>query len=413
MDTISTGSTQYATDKNVSTHGGSAEPMTTKRIFLVLAAGLIAGLTVRWVSQGDEDAGQPLYRTSAVQRRLVVQTVEATGRLKPREVELVSAPVEGRLAEVLVKVRQEVKKGDALARLDAGRLTFEVHRAKAGVAGARGSLTQANAAKVEAQQKRDRAQKLKERGQLSEAGLQAAVAAFERANAAVRVARARLAEARASLEAAEFASNQTEIVAPRDGVVLSVPEQLGLAVAPGGPVLFTISAALEVLRLEARVGEADIGELAVGQAAEFEVQAFPNESFVASVELIGVVAKTGEGVATYPVYLSAPNLDGRLLPGMSTAVRFEVARAKDALAVREGALRFRPNDAGDVPARTRIYKINADGIVETIDVEAGISDGVWAVIKPKIPRLLEVGDEIAVGYLAGERRSKPGLKIGG
>ncbi|MEO1337819.1 MAG: efflux RND transporter periplasmic adaptor subunit, partial [Myxococcota bacterium] len=348
----------------------------TGRIALLVFAVVVAIVAFRWMTQ-SEGPSEALFRTAQVETRAIVQRVEATGRLRPRDPLLVLAPVEGRLAEVLVSARQTVKAGERLARLDARSLAFEVGRAEAGVSAARGALAEAKAADVEAKQQRARAERLAARGQLSQADRQAAVSAADRAKAAVRVATAKLSQAQASLRAARFATEQTDIVAPRDGVILAVPNELGLAVSPRGPVLFTLSSPLEVLGLEASVGEADIGELAVGQPAEFEVQAYPRQKFTANVEAIGVVAKTNKGVATYAVQLTAPNQDGRLLPGMSAAVRFEVARTADVIAVRDAALRFRPVDAQTAAPRSRVFKVDADGQVEEVPVTVGISDGVW------------------------------------
>lgn len=387
--------------------------LSSGRILLAVILVVAGGFAVRWMLSGDDGSDGPIFRVAAAETRELVQTVEATGRLRPRDPVLVMAPVEGRLAEVLVQARDMVKQGDLLARLDAGGLAFEVRRSQAGVAAARGALAEARAASVEATQQLERARKLAGRGQLSQADLQAAVSADKRARGTVQVASAKLAESQAALRAARFAAAQTDIVAPRDGVVLSVPEQLGLAVSPGGPILFTVSAPLEVLRLEAAVGEADIGKLTVGQPAQFEVQAYPQQTFSARVESIGVTARTGEGVATYPVQLSAPNPEGRLLPGMSAAVRFEVARVKNALAVRDSALRFRPVDAPDAPPRSRVFKVRKDGQVQIISVSVGVTDGIWAEVRPENPATLQPGDEVAVGYLSKDRRSTPGLKIGG
>ncbi|MEM7675042.1 MAG: efflux RND transporter periplasmic adaptor subunit [Myxococcota bacterium] len=392
--------------------GPSATSGRTGRIVLIVLAVIGAVVALRWLTQ-SEGPSEALFRTAPAEVRSIVQRVEATGRLRPRDPLLVLAPVEGRLAEVLVSARQSVKAGDRLARLDARSLAFEVGRAEAGVAAARGALAEAKAADVEAKQQRQRAERLAARGQLSQADRQAAVSVADRAKAAVQVASAKLSEAQASLRAARFATEQTDIVAPRDGVVLTVPNELGLAVSPRGPVLFTLSAPLEVLGLEASVGEADIGELAIGQPAEFEVQAYPRQKFTAQVEAIGVVAATNKGVATYPVQLTAPNEAGRLLPGMSASVRFEVARTADVLAVRDAALRFRPVDAQPGPPRSRVFKVSADGLVEEIKVEAGISDGVWVEVKPQTAGALQPGDNLAVGYLGGASGSTPGLKIGG
>ena len=383
----------------------------TPRILIGLA--LVVGAVVAYFmfAAGADGGDGPVFRVAEVEQRDIIQRVEATGRLKPRDPVLVLAPVEGRLAEVAVSARQTVKKGDLLARLDAASLAFEVRRAEAGVEASRGALAQARSALSEARQQQARAKRLADRGQLSQADLQAANSGYDRARAAVRVASAKLAEAQATLKAGTFAAGQTDIVAPRDGVVLSVPGELGLAVSPRGPVLFTVAAPLEVLRLEASVGEADIGELAVGQPAEFDVQAYPQQKFAANVEQIGVVAASGRGVATYPVQLTAPNADARLLPGMSAAVRFEVARAAGVLAVRDAALRFQPADADEAPPRSRVFKVKADGQIEVVDVEVGISDGVWTEVKPS--SALRPGDTLAVGYITGSRRATPGLKIGG
>ncbi len=383
------------------------------RILVVVGIVIVVGLGLRWATGGSEADGQALFRTAPAEQRKIVQTVEATGRLQPRHRNLVVAPVEGRLAEVAVQPGEGVEKGQLLARLDARSLAFEVRRAEAGVAAARGALSEAKAAEVEADQQVVRARRLAGRGQLSQADLQAAVAQAERAKAATQVASAKLNEAQATLRAALFAAEQTDIVASRDGVVLTVPREIGRAVSPAGPVLFTISAPLEVLRLEASVGEADIGSLAVGQPAEFEVQAYPQKKFSATVEAIGVVANNRQGVATYTVELSAPNPEGRLLPGMSSAVRFEVARTDHVLAVREGALRFSPIDAPEAPPRSRVFKVHEDGRVESVPVKVGISDGVWVEVEVEPPAILERGDTVAIGYLTEARGATPGLKIGG
>ncbi len=396
--------------------GGPGRPPTGRRssgrLLLILGTLVVAAVAIQWALRGDDSGDGPIFRTAAAERRDVVQTVEANGRLRPREPILVVAPVAGRLAHINVRIREKVEQGHLLARLDARSLAFEVGRAEAGVAAAEGALAEAKAAAVEALQQRRRAERLAGRGQLSQADLQAAVSASQRAKAAVRVAAAKLSEAQATLRGAKFAQDQTDVVSPRDGVVLTVPKELGLAVSPAGPVLFTVSAPLSVLRLEAAVGEADIGQLAVGQPAEFEVQAYPGNIFKARVEAIGAVANSDRGVATYPVQLSAPNADGRLLPGMSAAVRFEVARAANVLAVRDSALRFVPVGAKEAPVRSRVFRVR-EGRVDSIAVTTGVTDGVWVEIKTSGDDDLQAGDALAEGYLSGAPREAPGLNLGG
>ncbi|MBK8011936.1 MAG: efflux RND transporter periplasmic adaptor subunit [Deltaproteobacteria bacterium] len=380
-------------------------------LLFLLAIGSI-GVLVRAVQPG-RDGEAPLYRTSIVERREVIQTVEATGRLRPRDLAVVIAPVAGRLASVEVAVRDVVAAGQRLARIEATNLSHDVRRSRAAVAAARGGVVEAEATLRDAKRVHERSKVLAQRGQMSETARDSAATASSRAEAALTVARAKLAEALEVLSAAEYAETQLEVRAPRGGVVLEVPSQLGAAVSPAGPVLFTVSAPLDVLRLDASVGEADIGALRVGQAARFEVQAFPKETFEARVETIGVMATPGQGVPTYPVTLTVANSDGRLLPGMSAAVRFEVARVPNAIAVKDAALRFQPSDASRVSPRSRVFKMGADGTLEAVDVAVGLSDGVWVEVHPADTSRLNAGDQVAVGYLTGDARSGPGLKIGG
>ncbi|MCB9653639.1 MAG: efflux RND transporter periplasmic adaptor subunit [Deltaproteobacteria bacterium] len=380
-------------------------------LLLLVALGAV-GVLVR-VIQPARDVEAPIFRTSVVERREVIQTVEATGRLRPRDLAVVMAPVSGRLVSIEVAVRDVVEAGQRLARIEAANLSHDVRRARAAVSAARGGVVEAQATERDAKRGYERAKVLAERGQMSETARDSAATAASRAEAALSVARAKLTEALEVLSAADYAESQLEVRAPRAGVVLEVPSQLGAAVSPAGPVLFTVSAPLDVLRLDASVGEADIGALRVGQAARFEVQAFPKETFEARVEAIGVMAAPGQGVPTYPVTLTVANSEGRLLPGMSAAVRFEVARVPNALAVKDAALRFQPSDASRAPPRSRVFKTEADGALQAIEVTVGISDGVWVEVRPVEARLLEAGDHVAVGYNAGEARGGPGLKIGG
>jgi HlyD family secretion protein len=217
-----------------------------------------------------------------------------------------------------------------------------------------------------------------------------------------------------NVSVARFGRNLGDIVAPIDGIVLVGPENPGSPVAPERGPLFVVATPLELMRIEADVSEADIGDLRPGQLAKFEVQAFPGRTWNAKVERIGLEPKRDGAVVTYPVLLSAENPERALLPGMTAAVRIEIAEVKDVLAVREAALRFTPEDAPEAPARSRVWLHSDISELVQVDVEPGLSDGANTEIKLKKPDALSAGDHVAVGLLVGPSaaRAQPGVSLG-
>lgn len=380
-----------------------------RRVILGLLVLGAVGAAGWFALQPQEEEAGPVFRTTPVETREIVQTVESSGALRARGAIAVTAGVNSRLLEILVKPRQRVKAGDPLARLDAAALGLQTRQAEAALSAAGGAINKARAAKKLSAEQLARVGRLSKAGQASRSALQAAQSESSAASASLTVAQARWREAKAAVELARFSQTQTTLRAPKDGVVLQVPEQLGLAVSPAGPVLFSLSEPLSELTLVAAVAEADIGQLSVDQAASFEVQAYPGRRFPAKVRSIGLVANKGSrGITSYPVELSADNPDGALLPGMSAELRFEIDRAKSALAVRDAALRFRP-EASEAAPRSVVYVVDPSGALRRVPVEAGVTDGVWTQVKGQ----LSEGDQVAVGFVSSEASQRPGLKIGG
>ncbi len=99
---------------------------------LVLLAMTVAGLVYRSVAA----PAAPAYRTAAVQRADITQTVSITGSVDPATQTRVTFKIPGRLAETLVSVGQAVTAGQTLARLEDGDLKLAVAQAKAGLAAA-------------------------------------------------------------------------------------------------------------------------------------------------------------------------------------------------------------------------------------------------------------------------------------
>lgn len=356
------------------------------------------------------------YRATSVERRTIVRVVEATGHLDVKTRVDVSAPEEGRLVELLVKSGDAVKANQPLARLDPRASAIALRGAQASVAAAGSRIGEAEAALAAATEARTRTERLLQKELASPAELEAARSNEAKARAMLATARAERSATSASLKSAELSQTLTTLVSPIDGVVLQAPTTLGPAVGPDHRSLFVVGSALDTLRIDADVAESEVGELKPGQLAHFAVPAYPGKTFDARVDRIGIDAQRTSAAVRYPVVLSAQNPERTLLPGMTATVTMEVSRVENALAVREAALRFRPENAPDAPARRQVWLVTSHGL-ESVAVKPGLSDGAFTAIEPEPPAQLPVGTRVALGVLTagsdGQKSQGPGIKLGG
>ncbi|MBX2814148.1 MAG: efflux RND transporter periplasmic adaptor subunit [Myxococcales bacterium] len=366
-----------------------------------------------WMStrRGDQSPATNL-RTSLTTRRDITKIVEATGRLETETSVAVIAGTEGRLRELLVKPGQRVQSDEVLARLDAQQLELEVQALASASLASRAQVAEAVAAVKQLEVQLARLRRLASRSQSSAVSVENTAGELERAQAHERAARAAAAAAAARWSAGKMALASTEVRAPIAGWVLRVPEQVGMNVTPAGPVLFIIGKSLENLRLRVDVGEVEVGQIRVHQRAQFEVPAYPGEAFAAEVEQIGLMANMIGGLARYPVELQAENASGQLRPGMTVAVRFEVAVARQVLSVHDAALRYAPSGAGAAADRTRIFVLRGEEVVE-VQVETGLSDGVFTEVRPVSNASLEAGELVVVGGEPTRLESSSRFTLGG
>lgn len=148
------------------------------------------------------------------------------------------------------------------------------------------------------------------------------------ARAMVETARAQLQIAEASVKLAQANLNDTRVVAPFAGTVLTKLVETGEVVTAGTP-LITL---MDLSRLHAKVyiAEADLGKVKVGDPARVYVDAFPTRYFVATVAQIAQQAEfTPRDVhmrdervkLVFAVKLAIENPHGVLKPGMPVDAR--------------------------------------------------------------------------------------------
>jgi HlyD family secretion protein len=315
---------------------------TKKIVLFVLAAGLLAGGL--YALQRKQAAADPdkRYKTEALAKGSVTQSVSANGTLNPVTLVNVGTQVSGTVKKLHVDFNDLVAKGQILAELDDAIYSAQVRQSDASMASARAALQLARANET-------RMQELFRQEYVSRQELDQAVQAREAAAAQLRLVSAQNDRDRANL-------GYSVIRSPVSGVVVDRQIDVGQTVAASfqTPTLFKIAQDLTQMQIYTTFAEADIGAIRVGQPVRFNVDAFPNRSFQGKVKQVRLNPTTQQNVVTYNVVVAVENPEKLLMPGMTAYVNIAVAQRKDVLLVPNTALRFKPDSAmsGEKPTGT-------------------------------------------------------------
>ncbi len=330
--------------------GGEGRAPWYRRMLSWIAFAIVAVLAVVawWWSAQHDAAALPRFATEPLTRGDLVVKVTATGTLQPTNKADVGSELSGTVARVLVDFNDRVKKGQVLAELDTSRLADQVSRSRAALAVAQAGLRQQEATVQEAT---GNLQRLQEVARLSggkvpsAAELASAQAALARAEAAVASARAAIADATAALSADETSLRKASIRSPLDGIVLSRSVDPGNAVAASlqAVTLFTIAEDLTRMKLEVNIDEADVGLVREGQRSTFNVSAYAQREYPATILRVNYGSTTKDNVVTYLAELAVDNRDLTLRPGMTGTASIVATERHGVLLVPNAALRFSPD----------------------------------------------------------------------
>lgn len=326
-----------------------------------------------------EDKQMLVYQTTTLAPTSISSSVTATGTVEPVKQVEVGTQVSGIISKIYVDFNSVVKEGQLIAELDMSVLQTELQS----------SLANLNASKVEYDYQQRNYQRIKG---LYDKELVSATE-FEQAQYSFDKAKFSYSQAQSNYTKAQKNIGYAKIYSPIDGVVLSRAVDEGQTVASGfsTPTLFTIANDLTAMRVIANVDEADIGAVQEGQRVEFEVDAFPEDTFQGSVTQVRLQATTTSNVVTYQVVIDAPNPAMKLKPGLTANITIYTLDKHDVLAVPVRALRFTPE--GEKYRENTVWKQMPDGQLEAATVVTGVSDGV----QTEILEGLSAGDRIVTG----------------
>jgi HlyD family secretion protein len=320
-----------------------------RRLWIPAILMLTVGLVGLWAWRASAGFGaievetvRAAARQGSVGRDGQQPVLTASGYLVARREAVVSAKIQGRLADLRVEEGDRVRKGDVIARLENADFLAQVERARAQIQEVEAQSARADASIQRAEA--DLAEFHRQLNQSSRLAKENVVArdALEAAQSRVRIAEAQLAQARAErtqieatrtrssadLAFAQAQLDNTVIRAPFAGTVVRKMAEVGESVAPipPGVNISTASGAivaladLATLEMEADVAEANVAQLVPDQEADVTVEAFPDEHYRAVLRQ--VIPTADRTKATVLVKVTLLNKDEKLKPEMSAKVTF-------------------------------------------------------------------------------------------
>jgi len=324
-------------------------PIKTTAAIVVL--GGISAAAYSPAMQFLKDRYRVQYQEEEVSKGPVVFEVNSTGTVQPVLSVHIGSFVSGPIVELNVEFNQRVKKGDLLAKVDPLIYQSNVDRDKAALLSREADVVRANALLDQANNDLRRAEALRatKKDFLSDAEWDQFRFNQKSLEAQLKLAVAAVEQAKASLDYSKYQLDYCRIVSPVNGIVIDRKIDKGqtLAAQFQTPELFIVAPDMEKeMYVIATVDEADIGLLKQAertkQPVHFTVDAYPDDLFEGHIKEIRMNSTTTQNVVTYPVVVSVPNPDLKLMPGMTANISFQVSECKDALRVPNAAMRFFP-----------------------------------------------------------------------
>ena len=330
-------------------------------------------------------------RFGKIERGSVIRTVNAPGSIEPKTKVQISAQVAARVTALPFREGERVKKGDVVVRLDSRDLVAALESTQASKKAEEARLEGAKATLARAQNELERQKQLAATGDASKSALENAESEYLRAKSQVDSSTQNIEIARANIARAQKDLENTEIVAPFDGVVTKLSVEVGELVLVGtfnnaGSVIMEI-ADLDVMLLKARVDEANVAPVKAGQKARVFINAFRGRTFDGNVDRVGlkrIVDRDGTGYYEVEILVQKP-ADTLLYSGLTANTDIEVETFADVLKVPSQAVVDRKLD--DLPKEfansaavdktksfARVVFTYKDGKATPVPVSVGPSD---------------------------------------
>ncbi|WP_457894451.1 efflux RND transporter periplasmic adaptor subunit [Stenotrophomonas hibiscicola] len=369
-------------------------------IAVVLAA--IVGGTVWSMSSAGDDAA---LITAPAKIADLEKTVQAVGRVNPKELVAVGAQVSGQVTSLHVTLGQRVKAGDLIAEVDSQPQRIALRSAEATVGALRAQQAASKARYLQASSMYERQARLVKSQMVSLEGFEAARVARDAAHSEVASLQAQIDQAVTQVETARINLGYTRIVSPTEGYIVAIVTKAGqtLNSMQTTPTIVML-AQMDIMTVRAEIAEADVELVKPGQRLWFSTLGSKGRRYESRLERLEPAPATIADSATttsgstsqaqkavyYAGLFDVPNPGLKLKPSMTVKVNLELARVANALQVPLTAL----VESGDSTGKEIFVRVvDAKGRVAQRQVTTGLRTSTSAQILSG----LRAGENVVIG----------------
>jgi len=391
--------------------------VTRKSIIIVLVSIVLlsgAGLLVKHFLFAE---AVPSYITASAVKMDIEDRVLASGTLNALTTVDVGAQVSGQLKKLHVGLGDHVKKGQLLAEIDPVLQRNALRDADATLKNVRAQKLSKQALLRQYTLAYRRQGELMAQDATAHAELESAQAQLDGTRADLAALDAQIDKAAIAVDSAKANLDYTQILAPMDGVVLTIATEEGQTVVSTQSATTILTLAnLNTITVKAKISEADVMRVKPGLATYFTLLGDADTRYLSKLRAIepastvtatssstSTISSTSSSAIYYNGLFEVPNPDKKLRVSMTAQVSIVVSGAKQVLCIPASALEQRSKDGRGT------VKVLRGSVPVSRAVRVGISDNVHVQV---IEGLREgdrvvVGDSTSVPADAGSTRQGP------
>ena len=359
-----------------------------------LALFIFIASQIGWISSEEPIS----VKTKLVEKRDIIETVSASGKIQPETEVKISPDVSGEIVSLYVMEGDKVEKGDLLLKIKPDTYQSMLERSQASLNTSKSALEKAIAQLSESESNFSRNKILFENGTISRSEFEKIEASYKVAVLSVEDGEYMVSSAEASLREAQENLNKTNIYAPISGTISRLNIELGERVVGtaqmAGTELLRL-ANLKLMEVAVEVNENDINSVSLNDTALIEVDAYLGNTYKGIVSEIAnsanVMGVSADQVTNFEVKVRILD-EVSFRPGMTATVDIQTERAYAVLSLPIQAVTTRKDTANTEDKVECVFAFE-ENTANFIKVETGIQNDEFI----QIISGLEKGQDIIIG----------------
>ncbi|MDG1189960.1 MAG: efflux RND transporter periplasmic adaptor subunit [Flavobacteriales bacterium] len=359
-----------------------------------LALFIFIASQIGWISSEEPIS----VKTKLVEKRDIIETVSASGKIQPETEVKISPDVSGEIVSLYIMEGDKVEKGDLLLKIKPDTYQSMLERSQASLNTSKSALEKAIAQLSESESNFSRNKILFENGTISRSEFEKIEASYKVAVLSVEDGEYMVSSAEASLREAQENLNKTNIYAPISGTISRLNIELGERVVGtaqmAGTELLRL-ANLKLMEVAVEVNENDINSVSLNDTALIEVDAYLGNIYKGIVSEIAnsanVMGVSADQVTNFEVKVRILD-EVSFRPGMTATVDIQTERAYAVLSLPIQAVTTRKDTANTEDKVECVFAFE-ENTANFIKVETGIQNDEFI----QIISGLEKGQDIIIG----------------